>query len=208
MPFVFAYGYELIKHPAFITAIKTSAALWLLFVSAYPSFFICAAYVLLAALIAVVIKKLIYKGHKNLSSLFTFLVLSVLVFMILSAPAIFSYWEILPFYHRGEGVSLKDAGYNPFSLSCTWSYILPGAPLKILALRKRTLFPGTGILTWFFCCSFSALPGPGKACCVILLQEACFSFFFLGSLTPVRVWSYQLLPLMDTFRHPANARLL
>ena len=34
-----------------------------------------------------------------------------------------------------------------------------------------------------------------------------FFLFSLGDASPVRSWSYHLLPLMDTFRHPSNARL-
>jgi hypothetical protein len=209
LPFVFAYGFELIKQPAFITALKTSVALWLLFVTAYPSFFICAAYVLLAALIAVTIKKLVYREHNYLFALFTFLALSVLGFLVLSAPAIFSYWEILPFYHRSEGVSLKDAGYNPFSLSCTWSYILPGAPIKDPAAAGTDPISRNGyfnlvFLLFFFCLAWSR---KNLLRCFIAGGMLFFFLFSLGSLTPVRAWSYHLLPLMDTFRHPANARL-
>src|SRR5215208_2260287 len=51
IPFVLAYYYHLCTAPSLRYTLKTSISLALLFVSAYPSFFICTGYVLLAALL-------------------------------------------------------------------------------------------------------------------------------------------------------------
>jgi hypothetical protein len=205
-PFVFAYYYQFLITPTWNNTFKSAICLTLLLVSGYPSFFICNCYILLATLLATIFKK---HHNKNLKKTFLFQALMVIIFLGLSAPAIFSYWEILPHYKRGSGVGLSNALENSFHPTCSLSFILPGIPIK------NTLSYSTDLISRN---SYFNLILFVLALCSLWVKKSFFQYFILsgivffflfslGNYTPVRAWSYNFLPLMNTFRHPSNARL-
>ena len=206
-PFVFAYYYQFLITPNWNYTFKSAICLALLLVSSYPSFFICSCYILAAALLATIFLK---HRNKNLKKLLLFKAIMAIIFLGLSAPAIFSYLQILPHYARGSGVSLSSALENSFHPTCSLSFILPGLPIK------NTLSYSTDLISRN---SYFNLILFASALCSFWIKKSVFQYFILcgivffflfslGNYTPVRAWSYNLLPLMNTFRHPSNARLL
>jgi hypothetical protein len=209
IPFVLAFHYELLVRPSARSAYKTGIALSLLFVSAYPSFFICTVYIMLAALITYVPVKKIWKNKELFKRQVSTQFIMALSFLVLAAPAILSYWQILPHYQRGNGVSLASALHNSLDPSCSWSLVLPSVPIKNPAIVSTDLISRN---SYFNIILLLFIPGFFKFNKSLLVYFTVlgliyFFLFSLGDATPVRSWSYHLFPLMDTFRHPSNARL-
>jgi TM2 domain-containing membrane protein YozV len=180
-----------------------------LFVSAYPSFFICTFYVLVAALLSFIIKGFAQKRSLPVKPLVNSQALTALMFVAFSAPAIISYASILPYYQRGAGVALAGALQNNFHPTCIISFLFPSVPIKNPAsystdLISRNIYFNVLLLVFASCIFFLKKTFRDK----FTLAGILFFFLFsLGDVVPLRSLCYQLLPLMDTFRHPSNARL-
>jgi hypothetical protein len=209
IPFVLAFYYELLIKPSAGSAFKTGIALSLLFVSAYPSFFICTAYIMLAAFITYVPVKKIWRHKEIFKRQVSTQFLMAMAFLTLAAPAILSYLQILPHYQRGSGVSLVNALQNSLDPFCSWSFIFPSVPIKNPSIISTDLISRNSYFNLLFLLSIPILFRLKKTLLVYftLLGIIYFFLFSLGDVTPVRRLSYHLLPLMDTFRHPSNARL-
>jgi hypothetical protein len=209
LPFATAYFYQLLQQPSISLAIKSAVALSLLLVTAYPSFFILTCYILFAGFITQMVKNLRTKNYPYLKQMATYLACFVLLFLGLSAVAGFGYGTILPFFQRGSGVNRINAMDNSFHISCSLSLLLPSLPVKngasvVTDLISRNAYFNSFLLV--FCLSYWW----SKKTLLLNFTLAGIIIFFLFSLgyqTPLRNWFYQVLPLMDTFRHPSNARL-
>lgn len=208
-PFVFAYYYELLQRPSLKNAVKPAIALCLLLSSAYPSFFIITAYILAAAFIVVIARKLLQKNKQALKPIVFYNGLMAVFFTGLGCLVILSYLHVIPFYERGNGVELVKIFANSFHPSCSTSFILPSVAFKnpdsfVTDLISRNAY--FNILVLMFLLSYIWM----KKTALLNFIFAGVLFFFLFSLgdhTPIRALCYHLLPLMDTFRHPSNARL-
>jgi hypothetical protein len=203
VPFTLAYFGEWLRNPHASLAIKAAASFALLLVSAYPSFFILTAYILAAGFIYALVagptsRRWLYARQ---------LPLLVLLFLLLALPAILSYAQVLPFYKRSEGVSLQAATENPFSLKALYSFFFPAAAIKTemeTDLISRNAYFSLPLL---LAIPFAFRGGKQRLTRFTAAGFLFFLLFSLGHATPVRGICYQLLPLMDTFRHPSNARL-
>jgi Bacterial membrane protein YfhO len=211
VPFVLLYYYRLLQNNHSFDALKTAIALAFLLVCGYPSFLIFIAYCMLAALAA---KHYFLWRDKQLtqSVIFSFAknhFLLLLVFAGLCAPALVSYYQCLPLYERGSGATLAKALSNPFPPFSMVSLLTPMAVTKThewittdLAARNSYF----GIFTLLFL--FIALRGKWNRVQRFTGMATLFTLLFsFGDATPLRKICYYILPLMDSFRHPANMRL-
>jgi len=209
IPFIFAFYYHLVTTHFSNYALKTGIFLTLLFVSGYPSFFICTGYVLITAFVLVLIKKKIKGANPDFQKLIRAQILMALVFLALSAPAIISYWQILPYYHRGNGVSVSAALENSFHPFCSLSFLLSSATVKDPTTATTDLISKNGYFNSFLVIFMLCYRWAKKTWFrnFVLSGIIFFFLFSLGKYTPIRKWCYELLPLMNTFRHPSNGRL-
>ncbi|MCB0776784.1 MAG: YfhO family protein [Chitinophagaceae bacterium] len=207
LPFVFCYFLRLSKKPVFSTALKLSLSLALLLTAGYPSFFIFAMYILLAAAIVIIYKK--HRQAVRIGPFFKFFAIAVLVFLLLCSPAILSWFDFFDYYERGKGTSLEKAVTGSFPLFSTVSYLFPSAVYKEhswlntdVSLRNASV--GIFMLIFFLL----ALLRPKTVNSKFVIAVIIFSFLFsLGDATPLREWCYHFIPLMDSFRHPSCMRL-
>jgi hypothetical protein len=124
-------------------------------------------------------------------------------------PVIISFADFLPYYSRGKGASLEQSLTDPFNLFCSISYLFPSAVAKHhewfhTDVAMRNAYTGIFTLGFFIYSLFLPYTGLKK----IIAGFTLFSFIFsLGDSTPLREWCYKILPLMNSFRHPAIIRL-
>jgi hypothetical protein len=207
MPFVFYYFLQVITTPRRASAVKLGLSLFLLFSAGYPSFFIYTAYILLVISIIHIIGLWIKREWKRSFSKIAFLAGALLLFGVLAAPAILSYYNFFPYYRRGSGASLDEAQFNPMRWKDTISFMFPQASYKIEDgndISTRNAYFGLFPLI-FLLLSFSARWNRYQK---IILVLTLISFLVsLGSATPVREWLYHALPFMDSFRHPGTMRI-
>ena len=210
LPFVIHYYLQTIQYGSYSYAIKTGIAFYLLFIAGYPSFVIITGYILLFLFIITVINRTRNKESDSIKwkhfILQHFLIL--LIFAGLSLPAIVSYAELLPYYQRGSGTSYQSSITNSFE----WKHLLSLVfPTTISAndvststdLTCRNIY--SGIFTLIFLTTF---PPKLNRRNILLISLALFAFLFsLGDATPFQQICYNLLPGMNTFRHPSQMRL-
>jgi hypothetical protein len=209
IPFVLLCFRKFIYAPQWVSAVQLSITLSLLFLCCYPTFFIYTAYLLVIIFLAAVFTTgKIRNAFLNFKSL-AMLVTIWIIFLCICSPAIISYWEFLPYYSRGGGISLEKAGENPFTLISSISFLLPGTALTThigpdTDISMKNTYTGIFIVFLFFASLFKKYSREQS----LVLALTLFSFLLsLGAFTPVHKLCYQLLPLFNSFRHPGNIRL-
>ncbi|WP_276500640.1 YfhO family protein [Terrimonas pollutisoli] len=206
LPFVFLYFFRLLNSPCLQNSFKLSLALSLLLTAGYPSYFIFCTYILLAALIVWLTR---HFRNQRLKPVLFYLFAALITFIILCSPVILSWWDFMRYYERGGGATLVRAQTNSFPIFSSISYLLPSAVSKnhewLLTDRSaRNASVGIFVFVFFILALTEKIQGLQK----FLLSISIFSFLFsLGDATPLRGWCHRLLPLMNTFRHPASMRI-
>lgn len=208
-PFVFLFYFRTLTEGNTKAALASGLFLYLLFTTAYPADFILTCYVLLFVFIWFFFQKANRERKIFLLQLRLHLVLLV-CFLLLSLPAVISYAEFLPLTVRGSGAHYEEVMSNPLHPGLLISYLTPLPTWQAFfanitdPLERNSYFgliPFTAFLLGFFIRSRQPFVRFLKWAFVISLL---FSFGEMGGL---RIVAYYLLPLMNTFRHPANERL-
>lgn len=210
IPFVLHY-YLLTLNTLFVgNAVKTGISLFFLFTSAYPSFFILTAYLLIILFITDIFTRYRNKAKTPfpIGKFVTLHLVITVVFAGLSLPAIVSFIDLLPYYQRGTGTSYIESATNAFEAQHFLTLLFP-ASIKANDITSstditcRNIYFGLMPLLLLF-----VLPPKLSRRNVLLLLLAVFSILFsLGDATPVRKLCYDLIPLLNTFRHPSQMRL-
>lgn len=209
MPFTLLFYYRTLKEKRWEFALTTSIFLWLLFTTAYPADFILTAY----ALLFVLLLHLWKKENRQNNARFKLLKLHCAIavsFLALSLPAILSYAEFLPLSERGSGASYEEVMSNPLHPGLLFSWITPLPVWKVSfasitdPLERNSYY---GLITFALVLLGFLTPTKSRFiryCKWGFLLSLLFSF---GEMGGIRIISYYVLPLMKTFRHPANAKL-
>lgn len=207
IPFVILYYHRLLSSTSYSEAIKTSISLYLLFTAGYPSFFIITFYLLLLLFIRNIFEKW-HTQKKVWGTIILQHVTLIIVFIGLILPAFVSYISLLPYYSRGTGVNYADTVRNSFEWQHLISFLFPST------IRTNDIISSTdvtcrnvyiGIIPFIALFSFPPKLTKRNISLIFLLF---FSFLFsLGDATPIRRLCYNLIPFMDTFRHPSQMRL-
>ena len=210
LPFVIDYYLQTLRSASFSSAAKTGVAFYFLLVSGYPSFFIITGYILLAFFILTIINRLRVKGNLPVSWKNFILqhLLLIVVFIGLALPAIISFIELLPYYQRGGGAGYNDVVQNSFELKHFLSSIFPST-IKANDLVSATDITCRNVYIGLFTLIILAcFPPRLSRRHILLFILVLFAILFsLGDTTPVRKICYNLIPFMDTFRHPSQMRL-
>ena len=210
LPFVFLFYHRTLKERSWKQAVFCSFFLYLLFVTSYPADFIITAYVLFFYLIFHFVQQRKIFNKKIIINIIKTHTVILIFFLLLSLPAIISFSEFLNLSERGNGATYINAMSNPFHPLLLFSYVTPlgvwKAPFVSITdpLERNAYF---GIITLilliaaFFIRTNNMLI---RFCKWAFFISLIFSFGAMGGL---RALAYYLLPLMNTFRHPANAKI-
>ncbi|MBC7872365.1 MAG: YfhO family protein, partial [Ferruginibacter sp.] len=209
IPFVFLTLKKFLEKTTLTNALLFSTSLGLLFLCGYPTFFIYTSYIIIAILVFAAV--LHFKDKPSPVNFKTagLLAVAIIIFCCICSPAIISYWEFLPYYSRGMGITVAKAAQNPFTPFSSVSFILPNVVNKNHAWldtdpSMRNAYVGLFVFLLFCLSLFSKYNRWQK----LLLGITVFSFLLsLGSVTPLHKLCYAVLPLFNTFRHPGNIRL-
>lgn len=209
IPFVLHYYTRFLKTAETRDAVKTALVLYLLLVSGYPSFFVVTGYTL-AVLFLLKLTGFLYKEViTKHAQLLTGHLLLIIIFTGLSLPALTAYVDLLPYYQRGGGVSVKDAAVNAYNWRYLSTMLFPSVAghqfehgvLTDLNFRNTYI----GLIPLLALLSFRPVMNRVN---LLLITGAILSFLFsLGNLIPVHQLFYRFVPLFDSFRHPAQMRL-
>ncbi len=195
LPWAVHFFYLLLTRRRLVPAIGLAISLWLLLVCGYPSFLIYAGYCFVFIGLAYGWRLWVLQGRGEVGRLAGYGILTLLFFVLLSLPAIRSFYEYLPYYSRGTRTT--DAHIN--SEAFAWNY-----PLSLLFPVAGTLVRGSDLYIGL-APLLILIGGRWKKPVLrfrdwVLLTGFGFTLLFaLGRSTPVRMWSARELPLMDAF---------
>ncbi|MDD2412960.1 MAG: YfhO family protein [Bacteroidales bacterium] len=211
LPFVLNQFLVLYKKRNFYNA--ALLALWAyLFLSAgYPAFVFVTVYILVILLALFTYKEYKLNKIKGILNYYKYLLISLIIVMICSSIIVISNYYALPFLTRGGSITPEMAIFCPFSPQCSLSFITPLAVVgqNTMEFFKTDLSMTNGYFG-IIILVFSVLGLWGKKRSIQWLFVL-FAFFSLlasfGAYTPVRMFLYDWVPLMNTFRFPALFRL-
>lgn len=184
----------------------------LMLLSAYPADVILLGYLLLAFfLFSVYIHRKKAGWISSLRQCLKPALIAAVTFGLICLPAIISYLPFLSSIRRGNGVELEVALSNSLSPVNFLSLLTPWPTQRINWEQYtdpliRNCYMGLTLLTFLLLFFFNRTR---KTPLQYFLTGTFFFFliFSLGKAGGLRVLSYYTLPLMDSFRHPANAKL-
>jgi len=207
IPFVIMYFLRLLQSLLLPSALKFSLSLSLLFLCGYPSFSIYLNYIIGISFIVWMINQ-VKNGNKTsaLKALIHF-GFAYLFFLLLCSPAIISYYEFLPYYPRGSGLDYHAPGENPLLPYSLITYFLPNVASKINFLNTDLSMRNTYIGLFIFMFFLDSLKKLDRFKTITLVFTVFSLLFSLGDLTPVQKISYDMLPMINMFRHPGTIRL-
>jgi hypothetical protein len=207
IPFVLLYFLRLLNFIRLANAVKFSICLSLLFLCGYPSFFIYLNYIIGAGFLGWSIYQVRKHNQNAILKILLYLGIAYLLFLLICSPAIISYYEFLPYYSRGSGITYQKATENPLVPFSLTSYLLANSASKAnflpTDLSMRNTYIGLFVF-FFFLLSLNRLD---RFKAMILLFTIFSLLFSLGDVTPVQKFSYHVLPFIDTFRHPGTIRI-
>ncbi|MFM2360921.1 MAG: hypothetical protein RLY16_2914, partial [Bacteroidota bacterium] len=211
LPFLMRNFLQLLKQYQLKDAIACAVFLSLILTGSYPALLIIIGYFLATVLIWHVIQT--QQKIKALTSLLLPLGISILAFCLLSLPAIISFVNHLPFIDRGQTQSLSFVQQNSLVPASLISLISPFSSTANAAWLNTNPLMRSSYLGFIPLCftifglwKYRLYKQP-----VIQLFTFSAGMFWLlsfGSHFFVHGWAYYILPLANTFRHPALYRLI
>lgn len=210
LPFIILFFRQTIILNKLKYAIALSFFLFLMFTGGYPSLFIITVYTLIVYLTFFFIKE--EKKKLFVKQVLPLLTIAALFFIALGLPAIISFAGHLDEIARGKGQSLAVNLENSMNPSTSLSLLSPfsttaGNSFLESSILMRSIYIGIIPLVFFLYFFFNPELRRNRdlrfylILAVIMLMMAWGEFFF------VRQVAYYILPLMDSFRHPALFRL-
>lgn len=209
LPFVILFSFRSVNEPSWKPCLLNGLFIYLFFVTAYPADFIILLYVLLTFYTW----QFFLKKGSTKEKLVIFsrkILVTGIVVLLLSLPAILSYIQFLPLTERGTGASYRDAMSDPLHPSLFISYLVPLSVWKanfasITDPLVRNSYFGLTAFIFLITGFLVKLKSPWFRFCKwgFILS----SIFSIGEIGGLRSLAYYVLPLMNSFRHPANARL-
>ena len=210
IPYTFIFFRRMMMQYRIKDALLLAVFLFLLFTGGYPSLFIILSYFLFAYAIFIFFRA----GNKKifLKKILPVAGIASLFFILLSLPAIISFFQHLPEIERGKNQSLALVLENSMNPSTMLSLLTPfGTTANDSWLHSsilmRSIYIGIIPLIFLLYACFNKNLRKNKeiifffVCALIMLGMAFGEHFFLRQL------AYYTLPLMNSFRHPALFRL-
>lgn len=212
LPFVFLSAIRCFTFFKLKDAFLLGVAHSFMLLCSYPADFILLSYILAAFAIFSFFR---HRKEKKLTGLFKKFSFQILIaiasFSIICLPAILSYFPFINSIPRGSGVALETALSNSLAPANLISFITPWSTQRGAAFAEtdpliRNCYMGIVLLIFFI---YFFLQNNPKTYIQKFLAGLfiVFIIFSLGKFAGLRALTFNYLPLMDTFRHPANAKL-
>ncbi|HTI93601.1 MAG TPA: hypothetical protein VL727_23545 [Puia sp.] len=195
LPWAFHYFYHVLKRPGFYSSARCSVSLWFLLVCGYPSFIIYLGYILLAATLLYFYLLYVQKRMAEIPAILGSGVLCVLLFVLLSLPAIHSFIEYLPYYARGTRAFDSQLNGEFFSWNYLLSLLIPVAGMRDWG---NELYIGL-IPVLLLCSGVGMRRAMGYRDWFVLAGILFTGLFAIGRSTPIRMWAAKNLPLLGAF---------
>jgi len=211
LPFVIAGFIALSKEKSLISAAKLSFFGFLMISGGYPAFLFVLAYLILFLLIYFSVLEYREGKMKGIIHYYKYLFLSFAILMICCSIVAVSNYYLISELTRSAGISPLKALFSPFSPQCMISFF---APFSVVFNGEFDFFQADlsmtngyfGIILFVFL--ISGLWTKKSPIQWIFLSFALLALLIsFGSYTPLRMFLYDYIPLMNLFRFPSMFRL-
>lgn len=211
LPFVIAGFITLSKEKSLVSASKLSFFGFLMLTGGYPAFLFVLTYFLLFLLIYFSILEYREGKIKGMLHYYKYVFLAFSILMVCSSIVVVSNYYLIPELTRSAGISASKALFSPFSPQCMISFF---APLSVVFNGEFDFFQADlsmtngyfGILLFVFLIAGLWIKKPPIQW--LFLSFALLSLLIsFGSYTPLRMFLYDYIPLMNLFRFPSLFRL-
>ena len=197
-------------HPKTINSLLTAFFLYLLFTGGYPSLFIITVYLLSAQYIF----SFFSSKEKNIffKKYIPPLLLMATAFILFCLPAIISFVQYLSFIDRGKAQPMSFVLENSMPPAAMFSFISPFATTAVSRFIQtdplmRNAYIGLVPLLFVLYSIFNKQIKINSDARFSLVTAAVMFGMAWGSFFFLRQAAYYVLPLMNSFRHPALLRL-
>ncbi|GAB2824719.1 hypothetical protein [Ferruginibacter profundus] len=208
LPWCFWSYLQLLNNFTFKRAIAAALLFYMLVSSAHPGITICAVYFFTAVLVFHFLKN---KNGNSLKIRITTIGkangLLLLLLLILSTGMLAGYFDILPYFVRGEKISLADSLSNPTNLQSWISALLPFATVKNDSLYNtdpsmRNCYFSLTLLLFFLVALISKKDSWQK---FLLLTGIIFTLLSSGGV--FKTFAYKFVPFIGYVRLNGEFRI-
>ena len=208
LPWIFLCFQQVLFKKQAVYALGLALLLSLLLTGGYPALFIISNYLLAFYLLFWFFQNKAWQQKEQLVQVLKLFFFCGILFGLIMLGYIISFVEAKELFTRGEGVTAEKSLYMPFSPKAIISLLLPvatalkptsfGSDISMINVYSglvALLFFPVGIFTKWNQKYFWLLAGS-----ICLLAS-------FGEHTPVRLWLYHYVPLMNSFRFPSVFRI-
>ncbi len=209
LPLAYLYFYRILNTNDWKNSIKLAFVMFMLFVSGYPFFIIYTSYLFLLIGIIWIIYQTVKGNQQNILLFLKQILLAVAVTLVICSAPLFHFLLMLPYYPRGSGLNLDLALTNSLPPGSLISFLFPWSVTKssdLLVTDMSHLNSYIGILTLPLIL-FGLIYTKRKISIPLLAILFITIILSFGKWGWIRSWTHEHLPLMNTFRHPANFRI-
>jgi len=209
LPFVIASYLKMNKTLNIYFSISTAFFLFMMFSGGYPGLYFILIYFIIILFLYFFIDFILKREYSKIKLLIINNFVIVICFIMFSAVLIISFWQVIPYLSRGEGLSLAKIFYGSFTPQSMMSLVLPFGVIKDMLFFKTDLSMSNAY--------FGIIPLIFLFLSFFHKKENLFWLFFLfgifsllasmGQSTPVRSFLYHHFPLMNLSRFPSMFRL-
>ncbi len=209
MPFLIGAYIRMSETRQFRYAFLLALISFMFMTGGYPAFIIISGYFILVLFLFYIIRDLANRNFRDAVKYAGLNLLGGILIILVNAVVLVSWYQLSQEMTRGEGVSLTQALFGPFSPGCFISFIFPMGTtsstwifgtdmsmangffgLVMLTGFIASLFVRNGIKTWIF-----------------ILWGLLMLGIAVGDALPFREFIYQHVPFMDLFRFPSLFRI-
>lgn len=181
-----------------------------LFTGGYPIFSFIMLTLLIILFIYIIIVNVKHKKFIFLKKTALFLCFAGIICVLLSLPALLSYWEAIDIATRGSFLSYEKSTSIPFTPQNLLSLLFPlisctDSGFTGADISMGSIYVGIATLYFFAIGLFKKKTGIMKVLLYCCLGAFLISF---GSLLPFHKWAYYLLPYIRILHYPAIFRHL
>lgn len=207
LPWCFTAYWALLNQFSFKNLLKAVLFFYLLAASAHPGITIAAAYFFFGLMLFFFFSNNNVPVQQKMKQFSIVHIGLVGLLLLLSAGMITGYADIIPYFVRGEKVSLDDSLLHPATAQSWISVLFPFATVKNEALfntdiSMRNSYFSIALLLFFLKASFSQKTGLQK---FLLLTGALFLLLSLGGI--FKTFAYKFLPLIGFVRLNGEFRI-
>ncbi|MGB3074346.1 MAG: hypothetical protein WBB36_03445, partial [Chitinophagales bacterium] len=209
LPFIFHFYRKTFLSGNYTDAIKTALTLFMFTTGGYPAFLIILLYLIGSHYLFFLIRNLQQQNKKQIFQMLRWSVTMLVIYLVISAPYIFSFLQGIPLMTRGDALIKEQTAFRAFTPQSAVTFLLPSVPLGRnldfdTDISMANAYIGLFALIYFL----TGIILTRKILIrIVAFLSMVFLFIAFGDAIPVWPYLFDYLPFFDHIRFPAAFRL-